>query len=300
MHAGIGNVFIGIRWGKVLQVRRGEARGEGQGIATQWVADIEDQHAGGGHYVEGATIIGPRIPRVHTDLRPSFVVWGTMGGDIRTPWCLPCPWTSCAQADIESHDMLDEHETLTIHLYRNPKTGATFYTIKKPEAHTDEGGGHVVQERYLQIVADKDGHGLSFEMLGGARLMARAGTRDAPTAGDYVVINGATSPQFVIWQNAITAAVNGLAAVAAQLAAGQTALAAQTAELTTFALAAATAIPIAPPTVPAPPVAPAAPPAAVAIPSDGVPAVDGLAAVPPAPNTTVGQIVSGSPFTRGL
>lgn len=307
MHTGLGNIFAGIRWGKVVGVRRGESRGEGQGIATQWVADIEDHQAGGGLIIQGATVAGPRLPRVHTDERPSFAVWGTFNGNIQTPWCMPCPWTSCFMHDIGTHELLDEYDTMTIHLWVSPVTGNSFYTLKDPEKRANEGDGFANQRRFLQISWTPEGAPLAFEMLGGSRLMARAGTRDGGR-GDYVVIDADTSPNFVAWQTEITAAVNALAAQAAALATGQAALAAQTAALNAYAAALpaavaaniATGTPVPPFTASAAPVAPPAGPAAVGPPEDGVPEVDGLAPTPPAPFTTVGRIATGSPQTRGL
>ena len=107
MHNGLGRTFIGIRWGRVLRVRRGERHGANMGVAPQWVVDLEDSESD--RVVEGATVISSRIPRVHTQDRPSFAIWGPFSGSIQStsmasgmgsPWA----WRRAIQATRASPD----------------------------------------------------------------------------------------------------------------------------------------------------------------------------------------------------
>jgi hypothetical protein len=262
------------RLARVVAVRSGQTR-TGEGQATQWIADLEDIDSGA--LIIGALVEGDGRPLVHTKVRPSVGVYQALAGNAHKCTFRPWRWPSCSPEDIASHDLLAEYETITFHVFRSPSTGATFYTVKKPDLHRaaqeEPGAGHVHQERYLQIVAGKDGEPIAFEMLGGPRRMARAGNADDGGKGDFTQIDAETSPNFVAWMAWVTAALTAIAGVS-QAEGG----------------------PI-PPNVIAP------------FPSlggdgaplgDPVPAVDGGEAGPaPVGASVVGAIVTGSTATRG-
>jgi hypothetical protein len=199
------------RLARVTAVRRGETK-LGDGVASQWLADLEDIDTGA--LVVGALVEGDGMPLVHTKDRPSIGTYEALAGNSHKCVFRPWRWPSCSAADIANHDMLGEYETITFHLYRSPRTGQTFYTIKRPDMHRaaqeDPGAGHVHQERYLQIVAGESGEGLAFEMLGGSRRMARGGTAEAPGDGDYVRLDATTSPQLATSYAALVQLVGAL------------------------------------------------------------------------------------------
>lgn len=262
-------LMLTMRLAKVIRVKAGESRTSG-GRASQWIVDLEDLDSGA--LVPGALVVGARRPIVTSKTRPSIGVYTALAGNASKCIFWPLIWPACSKRDIASHDLLDEHETITVHIQRGAKSGNTAYTIKKPDLDRSDDSefeaGQVykrdyLQERYLQIIADKDGHGVSFEMLGGSRRMARAGTTGDGGKGDYVQIDAETSPNFTAWFLALQALYT----------------------------AAAPALGLPLPGQPGGPPVPA---------GDPVPAVDGeVPGAPPAGPSVVGAIVTGSTSTRG-
>jgi len=272
-------LMLTMRLARVLRVKAGESRTPGK-KASQWVVDLEDLDSGA--VVEGALVVGARRPIVTSKTRPSIGVYTALAGNSAKCIFWPLVWPSCSKRDIASHDLLDEHETITVHIQRGAKSGNTAYTIKKPDLDRSDDSefeaGQVyqrdyLQERYLQILADKTGHGVSFEMLGGSRRMARAGTTGEGGKGDYVQIDAETSPVFAAWMAWVTNAITALSVVS-QAGGG----------------------PIPPNVIPPfPTLGPDGAPA-----GDPVPPVDGEApGAPPVGASVIGAIVTGSTSTRG-
>jgi hypothetical protein len=272
-------LMLTVRLARVLRVKAGEGRSPGQ-KASQWIVDLEDLDSGA--IVVGALVVGSRRPIATSKTRASIGVYTALAGNSAKCVFWALTWPSCSKRDIASHDLLDEHETITFHIERGARSGNTAYTIKKPDLDRSDDNefeaGQVyqrdyMQERYLQILADKEGRGVSFEMLGGSRRMARAGTTDEGGKGDYVQIDAETSPNFAAWMTWVTSAITALSGVS-QGGGG----------------------PIPPAVIPPfPTLGPDGSPA-----GDPVPAVDGAEpGPPPVGASVVGAIVTGSTSTRG-
>lgn len=267
--------------GKVIAVRQGQSIAGG--VANQWVCDLDCTD---GAFIPNAMVIGPRVPLVHTTERPSWGAVGFFGANLHEAFFCPATWTGEGANDIATHELLDLFTHFTFHIFQH------FYTIKVPAP----AGTH--EERLLEIHEPAAPGGISFQMLGGTRRVARAGGvgDGADTRGDYVAIDVTSSPAFIGWIQAVTTALAGVQATLAALATGQAALAAQTEALRVWGL---TVAPPLPGPFPPAPVAPPAPPAPPALPLDPVPDVEGSGNLPGAVAQVVGQIVSGSSTVRG-
>lgn len=271
------------RKAKVTKVRQGQSIAGGE--AAQWVADLECTD---GTTVPNAMILGPRVPLVHTEEVQSWGMVGFFGGNVLDPYFIPAPWTSEHQHDVESHVLLDRFGPMTFHLIPGG-----VYTIKIPAPPGE------AQERLLQIVAPSHPDGPSFQMLGGARRIARGGGvgDGADTRGDYVVIDATCAPAFIAWVEAVSAALNGIQATLQGLIAGQAALAAQTAAIAAWGL---TVAPPLPGPFPPAPAAPEPPPDAPDLPVDPIPDVEGSGNLPAGGAVQIaGQIVTASSTVRG-
>ena len=296
---GAGRLAFSLHWAKVIASFRDEPR-----YGAQWLVDVRLTT---GANVEKAKVVGNRLPLVHDETHPSWGVIGYIGGNTHDPIFWPCPWTYESRAEIASHDMLDRHEVFTFHIesFRGdvsddaPQgTDDAFgvYTIRAPgNAPPNEDNGPAT--RYMQIVSAKrrsGGFG-KVQMLGGVRRLARGGATSGDPRGDYVAIDVTSSPAFIAWMQAVTAALATVSAGLTALAEGQAALAAQTVALQAWG---ATVAPPCPPLPPAP-ADPPAPPVAVPLPVDPVPDVDGGGGLPGDVVQVVGQIVTGSATVTG-
>jgi len=302
---GEGRIAFALHWGKVEKVYRGTPK-----HGALWLVDVRLTT---GAPVEKAKVVGNRLPLVHSKKRQSWGLVGYIGANVHDPVFIPATYLAETDAEIRTHDLLDQHEFFTFHIENqnieptpeapNGTTEDAFgvYTIRAPgNAPPNEDNGHA--NRYFQIVSaprKSPGSGGKVQMMGGGRRGARAGATGDGGPGDFIVIDQSTSPAFVAWQQQVTAAINALIALVSAAGVGQAALAAQTGALTGWAGAAAAAIPTAAPVVPPAPAALGAPPAPIAPPLDGVPGVPGNEPVAPAEFQTVGQIVTGSVTVTG-
>jgi hypothetical protein len=176
---GSARLMTALRWGKVLDVRKGKRRlSEVQ--AVQWLADIEDTS---GSIIKHCLVMGARSPIIHSEARPSFAIWGTLGGSIQDPWCLPCPWTSAPIGQHADHELLDEYTGVALIVHDD----GTFQIRTRPDD--------------APLLITKAG---SFHMLGGAARMARGPSGDSFDNGDVVAIDGWTSPAFAAWITQVT------------------------------------------------------------------------------------------------
>lgn len=175
-------LFMALRWAKVVAVRSGVGRAGGE--AAQWLVDLEDVGTGG--RVPDCRVIGPRRPLVHTKERPSFGVYGCFAGNLHDPWFMPSPNASItAPAMHRQHELLDEFGGVAVVV--------------------EDGGAWAVRSRPDDaplLVADPAGgpdDAATVRMLGGAQRIARGPDAAGNPSGDYIAIDGVTSPGFVAW-----------------------------------------------------------------------------------------------------
>lgn len=182
-----GRLLLALRWGRVVSVRRGEARGGG--ASAQWLVTLEDAD---GALVRDIRVVGSRAPIVGATDRPSWALWGCIAGNLNDSWCLPCPAVSAPAGAHSGHEGLDEYSAVAVTV----AVDGTWSILGRPD-----GDPRVV------VTPDRGWQDQpTVELLGGVARMARE--------DDFVAINAATSPAFASWMQAVQAALQTLAAAA--------------------------------------------------------------------------------------
>lgn len=178
----LGRLQLGIQFGRVTAVRRGE--GTVRGDARQWIADIACAE---GNDAKACLVVGDRVPLVHTEARPSWALVAYLAGNLYDPVCWPIPWMGAPEGDLPGHERLDEYGALGITIAND----GTYEIATRPDG-----------DPRLRITPDGAGGEPTVEMLGGPTRMARE--------GDFVRLTPATSPFFFAWAASVGTALTAL------------------------------------------------------------------------------------------